>query len=47
MQVSYWVGVWLMMALAFTTAWVFIVKGCEALDLDDASQSEQSESHSG
>lgn len=28
----YWLLVWVMMALAFTTAWVFIVKGCEALD---------------
>ena len=28
----YWILVWLMMASAFTTAWVFIVKGCERLD---------------
>lgn len=32
MGVFYWLGVWLMMAAAFTTAWAFIVKGCEALD---------------
>ncbi|MFT7639451.1 MAG: hypothetical protein ACI9G1_001187 [Pirellulaceae bacterium] len=24
--------VWLMMCLAFGTAWTFIVKGCEAMD---------------
>ena len=28
----FWVAVWFMMAAAFTTAWVFIVKGCETLD---------------
>ena len=28
----FWVTVWFMMAAAFTTAWVFIVKGCEQLD---------------
>ena len=32
MAVVFWVAVWLMMAAAFTTAWGFIVKGCEAMD---------------
>jgi len=34
----YWLGVWIMMAAAFTTAWFFIVKGCEALDERNASE---------
>lgn len=33
----YWFAVWLMMAAAFTTAWGFIVKGCEAMDDDHPS----------
>ncbi len=28
----FWPIVWILMASAFTTAWVFIVRGCEALD---------------
>ena len=31
----YWVLVWVMMMLAFGTAWTFIVKGCEAVDGDE------------
>jgi len=32
MGAYYWVAVWIMMLLAFGTAWTFIVKGCEAMD---------------
>jgi hypothetical protein len=32
MEAGFWILVWIMMALAFTTAWSFIVKGCEAMD---------------
>lgn len=32
MGAIYWILLWLMMAAAFTTAWTFIVKGCEAMD---------------
>lgn len=28
----YWVFTWIVMAAAFTCAWAFIVKGCEAMD---------------
>lgn len=28
----YWALTWLIMAIAFTCAWGFIVKGCEAMD---------------
>lgn len=32
MGTFYWLAVWFFMAMAFTGAWLFIVKGCEALD---------------
>jgi hypothetical protein len=32
MQVLYWIVIWVLMIVAFTAAWTFIVKGCEALD---------------
>lgn len=32
MGLGFWFVVWFMMMLAFTTAWTFIVKGCETLD---------------
>ena len=28
----FWALTWLVMATAFTCAWAFIVKGCEAMD---------------
>ncbi len=41
MGAFYWLAVWLMMAAAFTTAWGFIVKGCEALDERNADEKYQ------
>lgn len=41
MQALYWVGVWLLMLTAFTAAWTFIVKGCEALDNAHPPEGEQ------
>ena len=38
MSAFYWPTVWFMMALAFTTAWAFIVKGCECLDDRNANE---------
>ena len=37
MSIWYWFAVWIMMALAFVTAWMFIVKGCEAIDGEESS----------
>ena len=37
MGILFWLTVWVMMALAFGTAWTFIVKGCEAIDGEDSS----------
>ena len=32
MGIFFWILVWIFMISAFTGAWTFIVKGCEALD---------------
>jgi hypothetical protein len=32
MNAFYWILVWIFMMAAFSGAWSFIVKGCEALD---------------
>ena len=42
----YWVLVWVLMAAAFTTAWVFIVKGCERLDERNPPPTGPPDSHS-
>jgi hypothetical protein len=41
METAFWISVWVMMALAFTTAWAFIVKGCEAMDVANAAVEEE------
>ena len=32
MSMTYWIVLWVVMGLAFGLAWIFIVKGCEAMD---------------
>jgi hypothetical protein len=44
MNILFWLAVWIMMALAFGTAWTFIVKGCEAIDGEDTSSSAHDDS---
>lgn len=41
----FWFGVWFMMLAAFTTAWTFIVKGCEAIDENEAGDIPAEEHH--
>ena len=42
MGAYFWVAVWIMMLLAFTTAWTFIVKGCESMDNSNPPEHESS-----
>ena len=45
MGILFWIAVWVMMLLAFGTAWTFIVKGCEAIDEDETTDPQTPAEH--